>query len=89
MFAGDLRSVWDNVANASAPDARMVVRFGGIADRVAEPLEIIRASFLDTPWCITRTHSAGSADSGRRQALAFNNPSRSARAEYDLWLSRD
>jgi DNA methylase len=89
VFAGDLRSVWNNVANASLPDARMVVRFGGIADRVAEPLEIIRESFLESPWRITRTHSAGSADSGRRQALAFNNPSRLARAEYDLWLSRD
>ena len=66
----------------------MVVRFGGIADRAAEPLEIIRASFAGSPWRITRTKGAGSADAGRRQALSFNNPPRPARSEYDLWVAR-
>lgn len=89
VFAVDLSKVWDNVAAAAAPDARMVVRFGGIADRAADPREIVRASFAESPWRITRTCSAGSADAGRRQALSFNNPPRPARAEYDLWLSRE
>jgi DNA methylase len=87
-FADELRKVWQNVACAASSDARMVVRFGGIADRKAEPLEIARASFTGSGWRITKTRDAGSADHGRRQALLFAPRQASARSEFDIWLTR-
>ncbi len=37
-FAAQLRAVWCNVSGVAAQDARMVIRFGGINDRKADPL---------------------------------------------------
>src|SRR4029078_2909379 len=36
-FANELRQVWCSVATVSSPNARLVVRFGGIHDRRANP----------------------------------------------------
>src|SRR5690606_25467378 len=38
-FAGDLRTVWRNVAESAVRGAKLVVRFGGISDRSANPTE--------------------------------------------------
>lgn len=85
VFATQLRTVWQNVANASAADARLVIRFGGIADRKADPLTILRASLKHSGWRITTVKSAGTAAAGRRQALHFNRTSTAAREEFDVW----
>ncbi len=87
-FAEDLRKVWRNLATVAAEEARMVVRFGGITDRKADPLDIARASFVGSGWRITRTQDAGSADHGQRQALLFAPRQASARSEFDIWLAR-
>ena len=84
-FTADLRKVWNNAAEACASDAAMVVRFGGISDRRAEPLELARASFCDSPWSLSTICSAGSAHEGRRQADAFLRSRSNPVAEYDLW----
>jgi hypothetical protein len=89
VFADDLRKVWRNVSAVASPEARMVVRFGGISDRKADPLEIARASFVGSGWRVTQVRDAGSADQGRRQALLFAPRQASARSEYDIWLTRD
>ena len=84
-FAEQLRAVWENVANASTDDARLIVRFGGIADRSADALSILKESFKGSSWRLKTVHPAGSADSGKRQAVSFSIPRRTSLPEYDAW----
>ena len=87
-FVGDLRDVWTNAARVAKPNAQLVCRFGGIRDRNAEPLEIIRESFHDSGWRLRTARSAGNARDGRRQADHFLNVPTAPRAEYDLYAAR-
>jgi hypothetical protein len=66
----------------------MVIRFGGIHDRKAEPLDLIMESVRDTGWKVERTTPAGSASGGRRQALHFAHSSPKPMEEYDIWLAK-
>jgi hypothetical protein len=84
-FSGDLRTVWRNAASACEDGARLVVRFGGIADRAAEPLDILKASLRGSGWNILTLRSAGTANAGKRQADTFLRRSSKARTEYDVW----
>jgi hypothetical protein len=87
-FASDLRSVWENVAAKSHPAARLVIRFGGINDREADPRDILKESLRDSGWTLTTMNSAGSADLGRRQAGHFGGQSGKAKTEFDAWARR-
>jgi hypothetical protein len=87
-FSEELRKVWVNAARACAPDAKLVIRFGGISDRKADPLEILKTSLTDTEWRITTVHSAGKADGGRRQADSFLRSRSKPLEEYDVWARR-
>ena len=69
------------------PGAQLVVRFGGINDRNADPLRILRLSLEDSGWRIKKAESAGFASRGRRQALHINNSIKDAREEYDVWAT--
>lgn len=84
-FADDLRVVWRNVAEVSASSARMVIRFGGISDRRADPLEIIKQSLKGTGWRIQTIRQAGNASHGKRQADAFLRRESKPLAEFDIW----
>lgn len=84
-FAGDLRKVWVNAASVCTDDARLIIRFGGISDRAADPLDILKDSLRGAGWRIQSLRAAGSAHSGRRQADTFLQRSSKPRAEYDLW----
>ena len=84
-FSADLERVWNNVAAISRTGANMVIRFGGIPDRKADPVCIIKKSLRDTAWRITTMKSAGTASSGRRQAMQFATTQNVARTEYDVW----
>jgi hypothetical protein len=86
-FAADLRIVWRNMLAHATEDARMIIRFGGIHDRSADPLTIIQDSLRDSGWKILTRRSAGIASSGRRQADHFQVAPRTAREEFDLWAS--
>jgi hypothetical protein len=88
VFADDLKLVWQRAAGVANPGARLVVRFGGINDRKADPLFIIKNSLEQTDWAITTIKSAGSASSGRRQALGFAPAQSEAKSEYDIWAVR-
>jgi hypothetical protein len=68
IFSADLKRVWKNAGKLCDSDANLVIRFGGINDRAADPIQIIKQSLEDTSWKITTIHSAGSASLGRRQA---------------------
>lgn len=83
-FADQLRTVWQNCAEVSRVGSKLVVRFGGIADRDADPVAVFRESLSGTPWRLQTRCDAGSASSGKRQAEHFGVNS-SARREYDFW----
>lgn len=86
-FASDLRQVWRNVGGICAPGARLVVRFGGINDRNADPLSIIKTSLEGSGFEIQSVEPAGSASNGQRQALHFSRSNVQAREEHDLWAT--
>lgn len=88
-FAEDLKAVWERTADASRRGAHLVVRFGGINDRNADPLEIIKLSLQGTRWRVTTIRAAGNAATGRRQALAFATDQPQPRNEYDVWAIRE
>ncbi|WP_211363169.1 DNA methyltransferase [Thermochromatium tepidum] len=87
-FAADLRQVWRNAKNVCAEDAKMVIRFGGITDRRADPLSIIKDSLRESGWRIQTIKEAGSATMGKRQADAFLRYKTTPMTEYDVWARR-
>jgi hypothetical protein len=87
-YADQLRRVWKNVASVAAPEAQLIVRFGGIADRKADPLSIVKNSLKESGWKIATVKQAGSSASGKRQSLHFARTSTTARDEYDVWARR-
>lgn len=84
-FAGDLRRVWRNAAAVCKDDAKLVIRFGGISDRKADPLFVVKDSLRESGWRIRTIRSAGTAAAGKRQADSFLRTKSTALAEYDVW----
>lgn len=84
-FAADLRKVWRNVAGACEVGARLVIRFGGISDRQADPKEVIRKSLEDSGWRVITIKTAGTASEGKRQADSFLRTKSKPLVEYDIW----
>lgn len=87
-FAGELRRVWRNAVNVCAPNAKLVIRFGGITDRNAEPLGIIKESLRHSGWKISTIRQAGTAAHGKRQADTFLRNRSKPVLEYDVWAVR-
>lgn len=87
-FASNLRLVWRNAAAVCADDANMIIRFGSITDRRANPLDIIKSSLGESGWRITTIHGAGTAAEGRRQANTFLRTKNKPMEEYDVWAIR-
>lgn len=87
-FAADLRQVWRNTEKVCAEDAKMVIRFGGITDRRADPLDLIKGSLIDSGWRITTARKAGTANEGKRQANSFLRTMSKPMIEYDVWAVR-
>jgi hypothetical protein len=86
IFAEQLRDVWRYAAQSCLTNARLVCRFGGINDRKADPLTLLRESFADSGWRLSAVRPAGTAFSGRRQAAQFGERGRSQpRREYDIY----
>jgi hypothetical protein len=89
-FADDLAIVWKHMAARCRPEARLVVRFGGIRTRSADPEEIFRSSIERAGgWRLTTIRSAGDATEGRRQAPQFNRGLRVPVGERDYFAVRD
>lgn len=86
-FADELHTVWKNVGNVCKPDATMVIRFGGINDRKADPLGVLYSSLFDTGWEILSTASAGFSTNGRRQAMHIKEGVGAPKEEYDVWAT--
>lgn len=85
-FEADLRKVWNNAGLVSAQGARLVIRFGAIRDRkIRNPTDVIKRSLKQTPWRIVTARNAGTASSGKRQAITFQEQSEDALMEFDVW----
>ncbi len=84
-FAADLRQVWSNAEEVCAEDAKMVIRFGGITNRRANPLDLIKRSLTKSGWRITAIREAGTAAEGKRQSDAFLRARTKPVVEYDIW----
>lgn len=87
-FTRDLRSVWTNAFRATGKNARMVIRFGGIRDRNADPVEVIKESLVRSGWTIETLRAAGTALDGKRQADSFLRSSSRPLVEYDVWARK-
>lgn len=77
--------MWRNVGEVCTPGARLVVRFGGINNRKADPLTIIKKSLEGSGFELQKIELAGFASSGVRQALHFSHYSGENREEHDIW----
>lgn len=84
-FANDLKKVWNNLTINSNSDAKLVIRFGGINDRKANSLEILKLSIDQSNWRIIKINSAGSASKGKRQAIQIKTGISKPQEEFDIW----
>lgn len=87
-FARDLRAVWRNAAAKAAKGATLVIRFGGISDRTADPTGILLESLEDTAWRVKLVRDAGKPNRGRRQADTFLKHRPRPSGEIDVWAYR-
>jgi hypothetical protein len=84
-FAGQLALVWRNVASRSTDRTRLVIRFGGIHDRDARPMDVLRASLVGSGWRIATTRQVPDADTGRRQVRQFQACPKKGITEHDVY----
>jgi hypothetical protein len=84
-FSSEIARVWKNVAQISATSARLIIRFGGIHDRDAEPMDVLRGSLANSGWVIVTTKRVPDADMGRRQVRQFQTTPRKSIAEHDVY----
>lgn len=84
-FAAEMGRVWKNVASHTTPGARLIIRYGGIHDRDAEPMDVLKKSLVDSGWKMVTARAAPDADGGRRQVRQFQAEPKKAITEYDVY----
>lgn len=84
-FAADIGLVWKNCRTVCEDDAKMVIRFGGIADRHYDPKKIVRMSLEGSGWAIQTIKAAGNASDGKRQADTFLRTQSKPISEFVVW----
>lgn len=87
-FAGELGLVWRNVTKHTTKDARLIIRYGGIHDRDAEPMEVLKKSLRASDWKMKTARAVPDSDSGRRQVRQFQAKPKKAITEYDVYCHR-
>jgi hypothetical protein len=72
-FVSDLARVWNSVALACIPGARLTIRFGSLPSREVDPWRILQASIDSSTasWRVVTVTPAGVPPNGRRQAGQF------------------
>ena len=87
-FSSEMARVWKNVAASSARNARLIIRYGGIHDRVAKPMDVLKASLVDSGWRMMTAKAVPDSDTGRRQVRQFQAEPKKGIAEYDVYCHR-
>jgi hypothetical protein len=87
-FAAEMGRVWKNVAEHTTTDARLIIRYGGIHDRDAVPMDVLKKSLLDSGWKMKTAKTAPDSDSGRRQVRQFQALPKKAITEHDVYCHR-
>jgi hypothetical protein len=87
-FSNEMNRVWTNVAGRTTRSARLVIRYGGIHDREAEPMDVLKASLVDSGWKMVTAKAVPESDSGRRQVRQFQAEPKRAITEYDVYCHR-
>lgn len=87
-FAKQLGQVWAGVAKACGPEAKWMIRFGGIRDRLADPKAVLLMSLRESgaPIRVVTTRSAGTSIEGKRQATQFQRNGGGPVEEFDLYV---
>ncbi|MDR3555893.1 MAG: DNA methyltransferase [Syntrophobacteraceae bacterium] len=90
-FAVQLGSIWKSLAKACVPGAKVMIRFGGIHDRKANPKEILLNSISQAKPGIRllTIRSAGLSSCGKRQAEQFKRSLKKPIEEFDFYLKAD
>jgi DNA methylase len=87
-FAAEMGRVWNNVAAHTTKSARLIIRYGGIHDRNAEPMDVLKKSLADSGWTMKTAKAVPDSDSGRRQVRQFQAVPKTAIAEHDVYCHR-
>jgi hypothetical protein len=87
-FASEMGRVWKNVSTRSEKDARLIIRYGGIHDRDAEPMDVLKASLVETGWKMVTAKIVPDSDTGRRQVRQFQAAPKKGVTEYDVYCHR-
>lgn len=87
-FAAEMGRVWKNVASNTTAGARLIIRYGGIHDRTAEPMDVLKKSLADSRWRMITARAVPDSDNGRRQVRQFQAEPKKAIAEYDVYCHR-
>lgn len=87
-FAAEMGRVWKNVANHTTKDARLIIRYGGIHDRDAVPMDVLKKSLAVSGWRIRTTKAVPDSDAARRQVVQFGAKPKKAITEHDVYCQR-
>lgn len=88
VFIKDLGKVWENAANRSKSNARLIIRFGALPSKSDKtPSELIKESlvFSDVGWKIKTIRNAGKPPESIRQANQFKNSTGKYIEEIDVF----
>jgi hypothetical protein len=84
-FAAEMGHVWKNVASHTTKGARLIIRYGGIHDRDADPMDVLKKSLLGSGWKMMTARAVPDSERGRRQVRQFQAKPRKAITEYDVY----
>lgn len=87
-FAAEMGRVWKNVAEHTTDDARLVVRYGGIHDRDAVPMDVLKKSLADSGWKMKTAKAVPLPETARRQVVQFGAAPKKAITEHDVYCHR-
>ena len=80
--------VWKNVADHTTETARLIIRYGGIHDRDAEPMDVLKKSLVDSGWKMNTAKAVPDSDAARRQVIQFGAKPKKAITEHDVYCYR-
>ena len=87
-FAAEMGRVWKNVADHTTETARLIIRYGGIHDRDAEPMDVLKKSLVDSGWKMKTAKAVPDSDAARRQVIQFGAKPKKAITEHDVYCYR-